>query len=354
MARSVTSFSSVEPVFVIAEAGSNWRAGAPPRDRKMALALIDVAVEAGCDAVKFQTFRPETVYAPGAGRSDYLAAAGNAEDIHAIFRDLAMPYEMVPELAAYAGARGIGFMSSPFSVADARAVDPFVAVHKIASYEINHRRLLEFVAATGKPTVISTGAAGLPEIAAALDLLRAQGAGPLCVMQCTAQYPAGLEALNLRVLPTLAARFGVAVGLSDHSTDPVTGPVGAVALGACCIEKHYTLSKRLPGPDHSFALEPHELAEMVRGIRAMEQALGRAEKAVHAAENELRAYAVRALQALRDIPAGAPLVEGENFDILRPGKNRPGMNPMRVDELAGKRATRAIPAGDGLSDGDFE
>jgi N-acetylneuraminate synthase len=346
-------FRPEDPVFVIGEAGSNWRMGSPPRDLKMARALIDVAAEAGCDAVKFQTYRAETVYAPGAGSSDYLTSSGNPEDIHAIFRDLAMPYEMVGELAAYAREKQIAFMSSPFSVRDAEAVDPFVEVHKIASYEVNHRRLLEFVARTGKAVVISTGAAELPEIEQALALLRGSGAGPLCVMQCTAQYPAGLEALHLHVLPTLAARFGVAVGLSDHSLDPITGPVGAVALGARCIEKHYTLSKQLPGPDHQFALEPGELRQMVDAIRGMERALGSATKEVRGNERELRGYAVRALQALRPIRAGEPLVEGENFDILRPGRNRAGMNPMRIDELAGKRATRDIPAGDGIFDGDF-
>src|SRR5262245_21241439 len=308
MSPRVPSFAAGEPVFIIAEAGSNWRMGSAARDLKMARSLIDVAAEARCDAVKFQTFRPETVYAPRAGASDYLAAGGHKQDIHAIFADLAMPYEMLGELRVYAHERGLSFMSSPFSVADVRAVDPHVEVHKIASYEVNHRRLLEAVARTHKPLVISTGAAELPEIAAALDLLAAEGAGPTCVMQCTAAYPAGLDALNLRALATLASRFGRAVGLSDHSTDPLTGPVGAVALGARCIEKHYTLSKKLPGPDHVFALEPDELARMVRGIRDMEAALGSADKGVKPAERELRSYAVRGLQALRDIARGEPLV----------------------------------------------
>ena len=347
------TFAADQPVYIIGEAGSNWRMGTPSRDRQMARALVDVAVETGCDAVKFQTYRPDTLYAPGAGTSDYLSDGGHREDIHALLADLAMPYEMLGELRDYAHGRGIHFMSSPFSVADARAVDPFVEVHKIASYEANHLRLLQFVARTGKPVVISTGASELGEIGAALEVLRGEGAGPLCVMQCTAKYPAGLDALNLRALGTLASRFKVAVGLSDHSTDPITGPVGAVALGARCIEKHYTLSKRLPGPDHVFALEPGELGAMVRGIRAMEQALGTGEKRVQAVEQELRSYAVRAIQARREIRKGEVLVEGEHFDLLRPGKNRPGMSPMRVDEVGGKRATRDIPAGDGIREGDF-
>ncbi len=233
------------------------------------------------------------------------------------------------------------------------AVDPFGLMHKIASYEVHHRRLLEFVGATGKPVLISTDAAELEEVAAGLELLRARGAGPICIMQCTASYPAGLEALHLRSVRSLAERFGTAVGLSDHSTDPVTGPAGAVALGAKCIEKHYTLSKRLPGPDHVFALEPNELAAMVRAIRAMEMALGSAEKQVRPAERELRAYAVRALQTIREVKRGERFAEAVNFDILRPGSNRPGINPMRIDEVEGRLATRDLPAGDGIRDGDF-
>jgi N-acetylneuraminate synthase len=347
------TFRDGEPVFIIGEAGSNWRMGAPRRDMKMARALIDVAAEAGCDAVKFQTYRPETVYAPNAGKSDYLTASGNPEDIHEIFRDLSMPYEMLGELAAYARKRGIGFMSSPFSVADAKAVDPHVEVHKIASYELNHRRLIELIARTHKAVLISCGAAELSEIEAALALLRKEGAGPTCLLQCTAQYPSKLDNLNLRTIPALREKFGIAVGLSDHSSEPVTGPAGAVALGARAIEKHYTLSKRLPGPDHVFALEPHELAEMVRNIRAMERARGSDEKRVQDNERELRAYAVRALQAVRDIAPGERLSEGVNFDILRPGSNRRGISPMRIDEVAGKQATRAIPAGDGIGEDDF-
>jgi N-acetylneuraminate synthase len=349
----VPTFASTERVFVIGEAGSNWRMGTPARDLRMARTLIDVAAEAGCDAVKFQTYRAETVYAPNAGRSDYLTASGNSEDIHAIFRDLAMPYEMVGELAAHAKSRALLFMSSPFSVADLAAVDPHVAVHKIASYELNHRRLLEAAARTHKPIIVSTGAAELPEIGAAIALLQREGAGPICLMQCTAAYPADIGALALRVIPALAARFGTAVGLSDHSIEPLTGPTGAVALGARCIEKHYTLQKRLPGPDHAFALEPPELAQMVAAVRAMERALGGGDKTVQPIERELRSYAVRGLQALRDVRCGEALIEGVNFDILRPGRNRQGVSPMRIDELAGRQATRDIPAGDGILEGDW-
>ncbi|NUR74878.1 MAG: N-acylneuraminate-9-phosphate synthase, partial [Thermoleophilia bacterium] len=168
-------FSS-DHVFVIAEAGSNWRAGTPQRDRQMARALIDVAADAGADAVKFQTYRADKVYAPGAGKSDYLAEAGIDESIHDVFRDLEMPYELIPELADYCSGRGIEFMSTPFSPEDLAAVDPYVTTHKIASYEISDVRLLEAAAQTGKPIVLSTGASTPDDIDTALGVLRDNGA----------------------------------------------------------------------------------------------------------------------------------------------------------------------------------
>jgi N-acetylneuraminate synthase len=342
-----------ERVFVIAEAGSNWRLGTPARDRRMARLLIDVAVDAGADAVKFQTYRPETVYVPNAGQSDYLAAGGIKEDISAIFADLAMPYELIPELAEYARSQGITFMSTAFSLPDLAAVDPHVAVHKIASYEISHIRLIEQVAAAGKPTLMSTGASTAADVAWAVETFRARSAAPLCLLQCTARYPAPPEAMNLRTIPALAARFGLPVGLSDHSPDPLTAPVAAVGLGACVVEKHYTVDRRLPGPDHAFAIEPHELKAMVRAVRDAAQMRGTGEKVVLPAEAELAAYARRGVQAIRAISAGEALREGVNVDILRPGKQRLGVHPRHLASLEGRPARRDIPLGDGLQPDDW-
>ncbi len=340
-------------VFVIAEAGSNWRQGSAARDLRMARTLIDVAAEAGADAVKFQTYRPETLYAVGAGSSDYLAAAGVREPISDILADLAMPYEMIPELAEHARACGLLFLSTPFSPRDFAEVDPFVAVHKIASYEISHLRLIELAGRSGKPLVLSTGASTEEDVSWAIETFRANGGRSVCLMQCTARYPAPPESLNLRAIPGLAGRFGVPVGLSDHSRDPVLAPVAAVGLGARAIEKHYTLSNRLPGPDHAFAVTAAELAAMVRAIRETESALGTGRKEVLPEEAELASYARRGLQALRDIAPGDTLREGVNVDALRPGKRRPGIHPRALPLLEGKRARRAIPAGDGILDGDF-
>ena len=246
-------------VFIVAEAGSNWRMGTPERDMKMATTLIDVASEAGADAIKFQTYRAHSVYVPNAGNSDYLSDAGIKESINKIFEDLSMPYEMIPKLAEHSKKKNIEFMSTPFSVEDAKAIDPYTNYHKIASYEISHLRLIEYIASTGKPTFLSTGASNKEEIKWALDIFFSNGGKQITLLQATAKYPASINSLNLKAMIDLKNEFGLDVGLSDHSTDPVIGPVTATALGASVIEKHFTLDKKLPGPDHSFALNPNQL-----------------------------------------------------------------------------------------------
>jgi len=343
------TFFNPDRTFIIAEAGSNWRMGTPQRDMAMGRALIDVAVEAGADAVKFQTYRPETVYVETAGTSDYLSKAGIKEDILDIFRDLAMPYEMVPELAAYCRELKIHFMSSPFSPDDFAAVDPYVEIHKIASYEISHIRLIELAARSGKPLVMSTGASNEEDIAWAIGHFRAHGGGELAVLQCTASYPAPLESLNLRVIPWIKERFDVVSGLSDHSREPTIAPVAAVVLGARVIEKHYTLDNRLPGPDHSFALLPDELKALVDNIRAVEKVLGSGVKNVQPVEGELASYARRGLQAIRQLAAGERLKENENFTILRPGKQPLGAHPRYIDRVEGRRLKRDLAVGEGIA-----
>lgn len=335
------------PCFIIAEAGSNWRMGTPERDLLMGRALIDVAVDTGCDAVKFQTYRSHTVYVENAGESDYLAEVGIKKSINAIFDDLSMPYELVAKLAAYCEERGILFMSTPFSVADADAVDPYVSFHKIASYEISHTQLLEHVAATGKPMVCSTGASTLEDVDFAVDFLRERNVKGLALMQCTAKYPAPLDSVNVRVVPTLKERYGVPVGLSDHSREPAIAPAAAVALGANLIEKHYTLHNALPGADHPFALTPADLRELVSAVRQTEAALGDGKKAVDEVENELASFARRGVQAVRAIPAGEAIRLGENVEILRPGKRTLGVHPRYLGQLGA--AAREISPGEGVT-----
>jgi N-acetylneuraminate synthase len=334
--------------YIIGEAGSNWRMGSPRRDLAMGYALIDVAKESGCDAVKFQTYRSETVYVSNAGASDYLAENGVDQSINEIFDDLAMPYEMLEKLASYCKAKAIDFMSTPFSIADADAVDPFVMMHKIASYEISHTQLQAHLAKKGKPIVFSTGASTYEDADFALEHLRASGARQVAILQCTAKYPTALDDVHVSEVAALRARYGVPTGLSDHSREPAIAPAAAVALGASIIEKHYTLDNRLPGADHPFALEPDELQTMVATIRATERARGHAGKQIAAAERELYAFARRGLQATRRIEEGEVMRLGDNVAILRPGKRSLGAHPRHLATIEGRRARRAIAIGEGV------
>lgn len=335
-------------VFVIAEAGSNWRMGTVARDLKMARTLIDTAAEAGADAVKFQTYRADTVYVPNAGNSDYLSQNGIRESIIDIFKDLSMPYEMIPKLAAHCRKRRIEFMSSVFSKDDFEAVDPHTRYHKIASYEITHLRLIELAARSRKPTILSTGAATLEEIDWAVDLYKRCGGRDLSLLQCTARYPAPVSALNIRAIGELLRRYKLPVGLSDHSRDVLIGPIAAVAAGATIIEKHYTLHNRLPGPDHAFAITAEELCRMVEAIRLTEAALGSGDKSPLPEEMELRSYAQRAVQAIRPIAKGEIFREGINIAILRPGKRSRGVHPRHLGRIEGARARRALAVGEGV------
>lgn len=339
--------------FVIAEAGSNWRLGSPHRDLLMAKRLIDAAKDSGADAIKFQIYRSKDVYVANAGKSDYLANTGIREDISLIFDDLAMPYDMIPELQSYANKHQIEFMATPFSKSDFAAVDPYVRTHKIASYELGHIRLIELAAASQKPLLLSTGAATLQEIEWAVATYRKLGGKNLALMQCTAQYPAASHGMNLSAMLQMRRVFGVPVGLSDHSIDPIAAPIGAVALGASIIEKHFTLSRRLPGPDHPFALEPEQFQKMVQAIRLEEKMVGQGIKAPLKEEEELRGFARRGLQAIRNIAPGELLQEGVNVEILRPGNQTLGIHSKYLEQMEGKPSLNKIPLGQGIQLEDF-
>jgi len=341
-------------VLIIAEAGSNWRMGTERRDMKMAKTLIESASQAGADAIKFQTYRAETVYVSNAGKLSYLDEGNSPESISDIFKDLSMPYEMIPELADFSKSHSIEFMSTPFSIEDTKAIDPFVNRHKIASYEIGHSELISFIAQIGKPLILSTGGATIDEIKWAVNFFHSNGGKEISLMQNTAKYPAPFSTLNLRVIPTLKKIFDVPVGLSDHSRDPILAPVAAVALGATIIEKHFTLDNKLPGPDHSFAITSEELKKMVEAIRNCEDSLGSEDKFVQKDEEELRNFAQRGIQAKRNISKGESLEIGKNIDILRSGIQNKGLHPKFLNDIDGKKASRDIPVGDGIIHGDYE
>lgn len=336
--------------FIIAEAGSNWKAGTYEDDLKRARELIKTAAKAGADAVKFQMYRPETVYVSDAGKSDYLSEHGINQNINDILEYLSMPYEMIPELAKYCKQENIMFMATPFSVQDAKQIEPYVEIHKVASYEINHVRLVEFLAETRKPILISTGASTYTEIDFVVDLVKQKGNERIGLMQCTSRYPAPVEALNLNVIPSMKSRYKLPVGLSDHSMDPIIGPLVAIGLGATIIEKHFTLDRNLPGPDHPFALIPTELELMIQSIRRADIAKGSGRKEILKEEYELRRYATRAIQAIRDITKGEILREGFNFEVLRPGTRTRGLEPRFLNSVNGKKATRDIIRGEGITE----
>ena len=333
-----------EPCFVIAEAGSNHN-GSLGQAKK----LIDVAAEAGADAVKFQVFRAPKLYPRSAGVSDYLQVP---RSIYEIISEMEMPYEWIPELARHCEDRGVFFLSSVFDERSADEVEAYVPAFKIASYEMTHTPLVEYVAGKGNPVIVSTGAAHLEEVAATVEAFRRTGNDQLVLLQCTARYPAPTDSLNLKAITVLKREFGVPVGLSDHSTDPVLGPVTAVALGANVIEKHFTLSKELPGPDHRFAVEPSELRLMVEKVREAERALGAEKKTVHPVEEELRAFARRSVFAIRDIEAGEEL-STDNIAVLRNGKLPPGLPPQEYPGLLGRRAARPIRAEAAMHEADL-
>ncbi len=321
--------------FIIAEAGSNHNGNFEQAKR-----LIALAASAGVDAVKFQVFRAQRLYPRSAGLSDYLKIP---KSIYDIIAEMELPYEWLPELAAYCQERGVVFLGSVFDEESVEQLDPHVEVFKIASYEMTHTPLIRYVAKKRKPVIISTGTAELDEVAEMVEEFRSAGNEDLVLMQCTAAYPAPLESLNVRAIPAMKAAFGTPVGLSDHSRDPLVGPLAAVAVGANLVEKHFTLSNELPGVDHRFAVEPAELRLMVQKIRETERVLGSGHKVVHPAEDELRAFARRSVFAVCDIKAGEALTR-ENIAVLRCGRLKAGLQPRHFDELLGKPARRDISA----------
>lgn len=322
-----------QPAYLVAEAGSNHNG-----DLGQARSLIDAAAQAGADAVKFQTFRADALYPKTAGRTDYL---GDPRSIHDIIRALEMPLEWIPALARHCASRGVDFLSTPFDEETADALEPYVAAFKIASYEMTHHGLIQHCARKGKPVILSTGTANLDEVREAVEAFRSVGGSDLIVLQCTAKYPAPLGTLNVLAMAAMGRDFGVPVGLSDHSREPTAGPVAAVALGAVVVEKHFTLSRRMPGPDHGYALEPDELAELVKHVRQVELALGSSEKRPASEEQELRAFARRSVFTTRAVACGEALSVG-NIAVLRCGKLAPGAHPREFIRLLGRTARRDI------------
>lgn len=325
------------PAFVIAEAGVNHNG-----DLEVAIRLVDVAVEAGADAVKFQTFRADKVVTSSAPKAAYQAeTTGAGESQLDMIKRLELSPEAFRKLHDHCRDVGIIFLSTPFDDESADFLDELgVVAFKIPSGEITNGPFLSRIAVKGKPLIVSTGMACLAEVEAAVRVIEDAGNRNFALLHCVSCYPAPAAEANLRAMQTLTQAFGVPVGFSDHTLG-IEVSLAAVALGARIIEKHFTLDRDLPGPDHRASLVPAELRAMVRGIRAVESALGDGRKRPSAAELAVADVARRSLVAARDIRRGE-VVRDADVAILRPGT---GLPPSRKPDVLGRAAKVDIPAG---------
>jgi N-acetylneuraminate synthase len=320
--------------FVIAEAGVNHNG-----DRALARALVDVARAAGADAVKFQTFTVDRLLTRRAAKAEYQQRATGSEQSQ---YDMLARLELSPAdhemLFAHCAEVGIEFMSTPFDPGSARYLKRLgVRRIKISSGDVTNLPMLEVVGALGLPVVLSTGMADMAEVEAAVATLRGAGATDLAILQCVSNYPAAPALTNLKVMDVFARAFGAPVGLSDHSTGLAVS-IAAVARGAAYIEKHFTLDRTLPGPDHQASLLPDELRALVAAIRDVEAALGDGVKRPAPSELPVRDVARKSLVAARDLPGGAILTR-QDLDVLRPGT---GLSPAALPAVLGRRTARAI------------
>ncbi len=329
-------------VFLIAEAGVNHNG-----QLDLALRLVDAARAAGADAVKFQTFRAEDLALPGTATAAYQQGATGETDQFAMLRKLELNAEQHQSIAAHCKQVGIEFMSTPFSEA---AVDLLVSLGvrrlKLSSGELVNRPLLDKAATTGLPLILSTGMATLDEVQRAVGWVRAawaqqEGLKPaLTLLQCTSAYPAPDDALNLRAIATLRAETGLPTGYSDHSLGN-TAALAAVALGACVVEKHITLDRTLPGPDHRASSEPAEFAALAQDIRRIEAMLGDGVKVPRPDEIDVRAVARRSVVLAIALPAGSVL-RREHLQLRRPAS---GIPAAEFDTVIGQRLRTDAPAG---------
>jgi len=324
--------------YVIAELSGNHNG-----DIGRALALIDAAKAAGADAVKLQTYTADTITLDHDGPGFTIKGGlWDGRRLHELYREASTPWEWHEKLFAHAQSAGITCFSSPFDPTAIAFLEKLNApAYKIASFEIVDTPLIRLAAKTGKPLIISTGMASPEEISEALDAAK-ESAGAV-LLHCISAYPAPAEDANLARIPALAARYGCAIGLSDHTLG-IEVSIAAVALGACVIEKHITLQRSDGGPDAAFSLEPDELAALVKGVRTAHAALGRADYGRAASEEGNVAFR-RSLYAVKDIAAGETITD-ENVRSIRPGY---GLAPKYLPEILGRKAKRGIPRGTPMS-----
>jgi pseudaminic acid synthase len=325
------------PTYIIAEISANHN-----QSYNEAVRLIHAAKDAGANAVKLQTYTPNTITIDCKSELFRIGKGTLWEGkyLYDLYGEAYTPWEWHAGLFEEARTLDMDIFSTAF---DPSAVDFLeelsVPVHKIASFEIVDIPLIEKMAATGKPLIISTGMATLGEIEEAVQAARGAGAEEIVLLKCTSAYPAPAEEMNLRTIPHLADAFGVPVGLSDHTLG-IEVPVAAVCMGACIVEKHFTLSRSHPGPDSAFSLEPQEFASMVRAIRIAEKALGEVHYGVSEQEAKSRVFR-KSLFVVRDVKKGEAFSD-ENIRSIRPGY---GLHPRYLKNVLGRYATRDIKRG---------
>lgn len=325
-----------EPTYIIAEMSANHG-----QDFEQAVEILKAAKAAGADAIKLQTYTADTLTIDSSELPFQIKGGlWDGRNLYELYEEAYTPWDWQPKLKAVADELGIDFFSTPF---DATAVDFLeemnVAVHKIASFEMIDTGLLKKVASTGKPIIMSTGMATLGEIEESVKTLRENGATDIALLKCTSSYPAPPEEMNLHTIPHLAQAFGVVAGLSDHTLGYAV-PVAAVALGACIIEKHFTLSRDLPGPDTAFSLEPEEFKAMVDAVRTVEKSLGVVSYGVSEKESKSRMFR-RSLFVVEDVKEGERFTD-KNVRSIRPGN---GLAPKHLDEIYGQYAAANIKRG---------
>jgi N,N'-diacetyllegionaminate synthase len=331
--------------FVIAEAGVNHNG-----DPELARQLARAAAAAGADAVKFQTFDAERLASDESPKAAYqLETTDPGESQRDMLRSLQLPEAEYERLARRCGDLGILFLSTPFDELSADLLEPLVPAFKLGSGEVTNLPLLRHVAGKGKPVILSTGMSDLAEVQAAVAAIRRAGDPPLVLMHCVSSYPAPAAAANLRAIRTMAEATDLPVGYSDH-TEGLEASLAAVALGACAIEKHFTLNRSMEGPDHHASLEPADLGRLIAGIREVEAALGDGEKRPQDVELSNRDVVRRSLVAARPVAAGEELTAG-HLITLRPAG---GISPMDIDRVIGRVATREIAAGQRITEADLQ
>ena len=325
------------PAYIIAELSANHH-----QNFDDAVRLVRAAKDAGADAVKLQTYTPDTITI-SSDQPCFRIGGGtiwDGETLYELYAKAYTPWEWQPKLRQLAGELGMDLFSTPF---DFTAVDFLEAMHvpayKIASFELTDVGLIRRVAATGKPVIMSTGMATLSEIEEAVEAARIGGAAHLALLKCTSAYPSPADEMNLRTIPHLSQAFGVPAGLSDH-TLTISVPVTAVTLGACIIEKHLTLSRAVPGPDSAFSLEPLEFESMVEAVRCAERSMGAVQYGPSADEEKSRVFR-RSLFVVEDVKRGERF-SAANVRSIRPAN---GLHPRHFDEVAGRRAACDIPRG---------